>query len=126
MWLVNGHGDMHLDKEVLAGVYESLRICQPFRRWRLPPASDIKFVVTKQRDREGDYTRIVRTQQHFISVSGARISHYDSLAIVMAHEMIHLEQAVSKRETRGEHNADFRRKAARVCKVLGFDPRLFC
>lgn len=126
MWLVNGRAGLHLDREILAGMYEALRVCPPFRRWRLPPASDIRFVVSRHKDREGQYTRILRTDKHFIYVSTVRIGHFDSLAIVMAHEMIHLEQAIAKKETRGEHNADFRRKAARVCKTLGFDPRLFC
>jgi len=126
VWLVSGRAALHLDREILAGVYDSLRVCPPFRGWRLPPAASIRFVVSKKKDREGEYTRIIGTQTHFISISSARISHFDSLAIVMAHEMIHLHQAIAKLETRGEHNADFRRRAVRVCKVLGFDPRLFC
>lgn len=126
MWLVNGRAALHLDREILAGVYDSLRVCQPFKRWRLPPASDLTLRVMRYTSHEGHYTRVVGTQKHEIGVSAARISHFDSLAIVMAHEMIHLHQAIAKLETRGEHNADFRRRAARVCKVLGFDPRLFC
>lgn len=117
---------LRLTPEILAGVYEALRVCQPFHRWRLPPAQDVKFRVMKYSTHEGHYTRGVRTQDHEIGVSATRIAHFDSLAIVMGHEMIHLHQAIAKLETRGEHNADFRRKASRVCKVLGFDPRLFC
>jgi len=111
---------------ILAGVYESLRVCPPFSRWGLPPAEDIEFRVMKYRDREGQYTRYVGTDHHIIDVSAARIAHYDSLAIVMAHEMIHLVQAVRRLETRVMHNADFRRRAAQVCNTLGFDPHLFC
>lgn len=117
---------LHLTPVILAGVYESLRVCPPFARWKLPPAEDIEFRVSQHKDREGHYTRYVGTDHHFIYVSGARIGYFDSLAIVMAHEMIHLCQAVKKTETRGEHNADFRRKAAQVCATLGFDPKVFC
>ena len=117
---------LKLSPVILAGVYESLRLCAPLARWKLPPGEDIKFIVSRHTDREGQYTRRVGTSEHFISVSEVRIAHFDSLAIVMAHEMIHLAQAVLKLETRGEHNADFRRRAALVCKTLGFDPHIFC
>jgi hypothetical protein len=117
---------LRLSPAILASVYEALRVCPPFRRWKLPPADAIKFRVMNYSTHEGHYTRVVRTDRHEIGVSGVRIGHFDSLAIVMGHEMIHLYQAVAKLETRGEHNADFRRRAALVCKTLGFDPRLFC
>lgn len=117
---------MNLTSEVLSAQYEALRICPPFCRWKLPPQEDIKFRVTKHKDREGEYTRYIGTNSHFICVSNNRIAHYDSLAVVMAHEMIHLLQAVRKLETRGEHNADFRQRASLVCKTLGFDPNVFC
>ena len=115
-----------LNREILAGLYASLRLCPPFRRWALPEAGAVRFVVTRHKDREGHYTRIQRTDKHYICVSNARIGHFDSLAVVMAHEMIHLCQAVSGHETRAQHNADFRRRAALVCKTLGFDPNIFC
>lgn len=116
----------HLTPAILASVYEALRICPPFARWKLPPSEDIEFRVSKHKDREGHYTRYIGTDHHFIYVSAARIAHFDSLAIVMAHEMIHLAQAVHKLETRAEHNADFRRRATQVCATLGFDPHTFC
>lgn len=117
---------MKLTAEILAGVYEALRRCAPFQSWKLPPAEAITFQVTRHKDREGHYTRYVGTDEHFICVSGSRISHFDSLGVVMAHEMIHLFQALARHETRGEHNAHFRRCAGRVCKNLGFDPNVFC
>lgn len=117
---------MKLTAEVLARVYDALRECAPFRRWRLPAAEGITFQVTRHKDREGHYTRLIGTDTHFICVSEARVAHFDSLCIVVAHEMIHLVQAVGKTETRAQHNADFRRRAALVCKTLGFDPHIFC
>jgi len=64
--------------------------------------------------------------RHYLCVSRYSIGHYDSLAVVMAHEMLHLLQAVKKTETRAQHNADFRQRAAVVCRILGFDPKTFC
>src|SRR3954464_13913704 len=117
---------LQLTPDILSAVYESLRICPPYLRWGLPPSEDISLLVTAHRDREGHYTRYVGTDRHFLCVSRARIGHYHSLAVVMAHEMIHLLQAVKKTETRAEHNADFRRRAVLVCRTLGFDPKTFC
>lgn len=115
-----------LSPEILAAQYEALRICPPFVRWKLPPSEDITFCVIRHKDREGDYTRIIGTDNHFIRISETRIGHYDSFGVVMAHEMIHLLQAVKKLETKAAHNADFRRRAASVCRTLGFDPKTFC
>jgi hypothetical protein len=40
--------------------------------------------------------------------------------------MIHLHQMRWKLETANtEHNADFRKRAARVCRLHGFDPKVF-
>lgn len=115
-----------LTPTILAGAYESLRLCPPFARWKLPPSEDIEFQVTWHRDREGHYTRYVRTDHHFICISQAHIVKYDALAAVMAHEMIHLVQAVRKTEPKHTgHNADFKARAKRVCDVLGFDWQTF-
>lgn len=118
---------LKLTPAILAGVYESLRLCPPFVRWKLPPCEDIGFQVTRHRDREGHYTRYVGTDHHFICVSQAHIVRYDALSAVMAHEMIHLAQAIHKTEPKHTgHNADFKKRAQRVCKVLGFDGLTFC
>ena len=66
------------------------------------------------------------TDTHFICISRARTTTYAALTETMAHEMIHLLQAVKRLETRAQHNADFKRRAARVCSVLGFDESVFC
>jgi len=110
--------------EILQGVYESLRVCPPFLRWGLPPSYDINFVVTGHKDREGHYSR--EEDKHYLCVSRQTIGHYNSLTVVMAHEMLHLLQALKKTETRAQHNADFRKRAAMVCRTLGFDPKTFC
>lgn len=117
---------MNLTPDILAASYEALRVCAPFVRWGLPAHSHLKFQVTRHKDREGHYTRYIGTSEHFICVSSARIAHYHSLSEVMAHEMIHLVQAVKKLESKGEHNADFKKRAGVVCRTLGFDPHLFC
>jgi hypothetical protein len=45
---------------------------------------------------------------------------------VMAHEIIHLHQALVGMESPcAEHNAAFNKLAAQVCKTHGFDPKSF-
>ena len=111
-----------LTPERLAAVYECLRAFPPFNRLCLPDASVIKFRVLKTRAYHGDYTRYIGTNEHFIGVSKATHAHFESLASTIAHEAIHLHQAIAKTETgKTQHNAEFKRLALRACKTFGFD-----
>lgn len=115
-----------LTPERLAATYECLRTFPPFCNWKLPECTEVKFRVTRHKDREGHYTRYLGTQEHFIEVSERNVGFFSSLAKVVGHEMIHLKQAVAKTETAGtEHNAEFRRLARRVCASFGWDPKTF-
>lgn len=115
-----------LTPAILEAAYEFLRSCPPFNRWKLPCGEEVEFCVILLKDREGDHTTYKGTTDHVIRVSSKRIGHTHSLVVVMAHEMIHARQAVTKTYTAGvEHNAEFRRLAAGVCKLHGFDPKTF-
>jgi hypothetical protein len=113
---------MRLTPATLAACYEFLRTTPPFHRWRLPPSEQIAFRIGRE-------TRVRGWHQfggtHRLSVSEATIVHNASLVAAMAHEMIHVYQAANRLETRGQHNADFRRRARAVCRQHGFDPGLF-
>lgn len=106
-------------------MYDCLRAFPPFDRWKLPLADEVEFVVSSApgyygwHDRKGGVHRIV--------MSHANIGRFDTLATFMAHEMIHLYQAERGTTPRGNasHNAEFRRLAARVCSIHGFDPKVF-
>lgn len=109
---------------MLAAAYDFLRSTPPFRRWRLPPADEVQFHVTREPFKFG--THEFDGQEHIIGISERRVGHTYTLFITMAHEMIHAYQAISKTETKGaEHNAAFRRIARCVCRYHGFDPREF-
>ncbi len=117
---------LKLTPDMLVASYEYLRTTPPYRAWKLPDSDDIEFQVTAHHDREGHYTRLIGTDHHFICVSGRRIGHTGSLMEVMGHEMIHLYQAIAKTETPGaEHNAQFRKLAARACSAHGWDALTF-
>lgn len=62
-----------------------------------------------------------------METAAGSISHFENVAKAIAHEIIHVAQFLNG-ETTGTniHNADFKRKAARVCKEMGWDPKEFC
>lgn len=116
-----------LTPENLEAMYNYLRLTKPFVDWNLPEGEDVKFTVIKSKKIFGEY-EFVNKKQHHIRVSQNGIGHTESLAEVMAHEMIHLHLEESGMEMRGPdvgHNGAFRVYAASVCKVHGFDLRTF-
>lgn len=115
-----------LTKERLIAVYDCMQEFPPFCRMKLPPSSDVTFQVSRSKDRFAHYTRIPRTDRHFIVVSAVMHDHFDTLSQTVAHEMIHLYQAVAKTESSGTmHNAEFKRISVKVCKLFGWDVKVF-
>ena len=115
---------LKLTPHMLAAGYEYLRTTPPFVRWKLPPADEVQFRVSRKTSRFGEYW--TEGEEHVISVSDLSTGHTATLLTTLAHEMVHLHQHVTKTETKGAvHNAQFRRLAARICKYHGFDPKAF-
>lgn len=115
-----------LRPDMLAGAYDFLRTTPPFRGWRLPHSDEIEFKVTGDNQEHGHYNRYAGTNHHWIAMSGKTVGHTDTLLMYLAHEMIHLHQALAKLETRNAtHNADFHRRARSVCRWHGWDLKLF-
>jgi hypothetical protein len=102
-----------LTPERLRAVYECLRAFPPFSS--LPPGDQVKFRVTRHKDRHGDY---YVDGVHHIRVSARFIGTMDSLTRVMAHEMVHLKTGLP-------HGAAFKRMARSVCKRFGWDVLTF-
>lgn len=116
-----------LTPETLAAAYDYLSATPPFSRWGLPESEDVVFKLNKARLHSGQYQ--LDGKRHTITASVHAIAHTQSLIRMMAHEMIHLYLEKMGWESRngGEncHNAAFRKFAAQVCKVHGFDPKAF-
>lgn len=113
-----------LSPDILRAAYDYLCATPPYRSWNLPDGEEVVFRVAKSTSHQGWYGR--EGGKHVICVSSAKIGRTISLIEVMAHEMVHLYQGDSRMETPGaEHNAAFRKLAARVCHAHGFDPKLF-
>ena len=115
-----------LTPALLRAAYEYLRATPPFRGWGMPTGSAVKFQVLRTKDRHGDHYGFVGQPGHVIRISAGRIGRTHSLMEVMAHEMIHARQQERKTYTANtQHNAEFHKLAAVVCKVHGFEPKLF-
>jgi hypothetical protein len=116
-----------LTKEVLAAAYDYLASTEPFARWNMPDAEDILFSVVRSPSEFAHYTW--DGKRHTIAVSSRAVGHTSTLLIVMSHEMIHLHLEATGMESKGgdrnTHNMAFRKLAARVCKVHGFDVKAF-
>jgi hypothetical protein len=113
-----------LTREMLEQAYEYLCVTPPFRGWNLPHGEDIKFRVIRSKDFCGYHE--VAKGTHIIAISTRCIGRTDSLMVTMAHEMIHTHQWITSMETTGVvHNTAFKKLAARVCAIHGFDPKLF-
>lgn len=112
---------IRLSPAVLIGAYEFLRATPPFHRWKLPDSDDVEFRVVREPlygfHQEGDH--------HIIGISEKKVGHTDTLIATMAHELIHLHQAMKGTTDKGEHGPEFRKLAAQVCKLHGFDPKSF-
>ena len=110
----------------LAAAYECLRAFPPFCRWRLPPASDVRFTVLKTKAAYGQHRRLKYSDKHFVYVSAGTVGHLNTLMCTMAHELIHVAQDVRKTTTPNtEHNAQFWRIAKSVARQFGWDERSF-
>ncbi len=112
-----------LTPDVLQAAYEFIRTTKPFRGWNLPEGDDVKFKVVRTTKLRGWYD--FENGHHTIAISAGCISHTSNLIATMAHEVIHLHQRHCCMETSAQHNAAFKRLAATVCKVHGYDPMLF-
>jgi len=120
-------GTLHLTPDCLENAYEYLRTTLPFRRMNLPHADDLVFRVMGARDRFGHFRGRIKTKPELneIGVSIKVVKSTDLLMATMAHEMIHLYQHENGSCTRGSHNSEFERIAARVCRIHGFDRESF-
>lgn len=113
-----------LTKDVLRGAYIFLNETPPFNKWNLPDAEDIVFKVAKGRTCSGWHTFDGR--KHELVISGAVNGHTHNVIETMAHEMIHVHEHQSRVAVSGvEHSAAFRKWAAQVCRIHGFDPHNF-
>lgn len=113
---------MRLTPENVRAAYKLLCVCEPFSKWNMPDADDVKFRVGKTRACYGWHVS-QRDGPHTIMVSSGCVSHVSTLVEVMAHEMVHLYQAHHGLADRRSHGPAFKKLVARVARELGIDPK---
>lgn len=112
-----------LTPDILRLAYDYLSETQPFCRWNLPPSEDVTFKVVRDPASRGWYR--LDGDRHLIAISTRCIGRTESLMEAMAHEIVHLHERHVGACGSGQHSAAFNRWAAQVCKVHGFDDKLF-
>lgn len=115
---------LRLTPENLPAAYEYLRACEPFSAWKLPHADDLEFRVTRHKDRFGHFDdKDGKKKFPDISISEVHVKTTATLMETMSHELIHLKDYLDGKPI--SHGVAFKRRAARVCKAHGFDPKVF-
>ena len=120
-----------LSPDVLAAAYDFLAATEPFRRWNLPDSEDVRFRVVRSRAMFAQYVweGAGADVRHTIEMSSATVGHTKTLLESLGHEMIHLHLRLTGMESRSKdpnvHNMAFRKLAADVCRIHGFDPKAF-
>lgn len=113
---------LRLHPDLIAAGYDFLRQSSPFRAWKLPEADEIGFGIVEDASIFADFC--LMNGEPLIRVSGMN-GHTVTLLATIAHEMIHLHQHLNKLDKGDDHNADFWRRAKKVCSIHGFDPQTF-
>jgi len=118
---------LKLTPEMIAAAYSYLCTSEPFSGWNLPDPDDVTFRVSRRPGEFGRYQLI--GGRHTIAMSGASIGQTSTLMRYLAHECVHMHLEITGMESRSggpnTHNAAFRKFAAQVSKVHGFDPKAF-
>ncbi len=108
---------------MMAGAYDFLCVCRPFKGWKLPDSESVEFRVIRNL---GYYGYFQFNKVPIIGVNDEGVGHTESLLKIVAHEMIHMHQYFSRLETKGEvHNDNFQKLADRVCRLHGWDSKMF-
>lgn len=107
--------------------YEYSRTTPPFSKWKLPAADNIRWHISRS---QAHFAQYWWDGDHHIEVSENAISSTPVLIEKVQHEMVHLHLQIAKRESKSKnpdvHNAAFKKDAARICRVHGWDLKAFC
>ena len=113
---------LKLTPEVLASCYDMVvAASKTLQSWNLPASEDIKFKVTKHKDRFGHHTVVKGV--HHIAISSVYAGRFETLIATMAHEIVHAHQNMV-----GLPRADnkyFDTCADILCKELALDRTIF-
>ena len=115
---------MHPTPEILSAAWDFLRTIEPIKSWKLPPAEQVEFRVTRDRNKFGEHATYKWTKEHIVYISAACVSHCDTLLQTLAHEMTHAAMAEAGNNPTA-HNRAFHERAVALCFSMGWDPKAF-
>jgi len=113
-----------LTPDQLSAAYDFMRIMPPFSSYKIPPSDNVEFRIVNDRRLHG-WHKMNANGVHVLAMSRNGIGHTATLMHFLAHELIHLIQAERGTYTKAAHNAEFKKIAAKVCEIHGFDLRSF-
>src|SRR5689334_5094768 len=99
-----------------------LRSFPPFCRWSLPDSSEVRFAVSRAKDRYADYSP---PPDETIRASCEANGHFATLVQAVAHELIHMRLKRTGEKHWDGHGAPFQRLAKPICKRFGWDVKAF-
>ena len=108
-----------LTPEYLAILYTAFKQMPPFHEYTLPPASKIKFIVTKSKARYGRFDPDVLG----IEISSASCGHFTTIQAVLLHEMVHLTLFLTKDPGWARHGTSFWKLKHKYAAFYNLDPK---
>lgn len=115
---------MHPTPETLSAAWDFLRTIEPIKSWKLPPAEEVEFRITRNKHTLGEHTTYKWTKEHIVWISSVCVSHCDTLLMVLAHEMVHAAMAETGKNST-VHNRSFYERSEPLCLAMGWDPKAF-
>ena len=108
-----------LTPEYLAILYTAFKQMPPFHEYTLPPASKIKFIVTKSKARYGRFD----PESMAIEISSVSCGHFTTIISVLLHEMTHLTLYVTKDPGWARHGKSFWAIKHKYAAFYNLDPK---
>lgn len=110
---------IHLTPDILAGLYDVLRLTKPFKGWSLPPSDEVGFHVSEVETPQGEWW--IENGQHQLKVSAKKHHTLYSAMTTLAHEMVHVHEHQVGARLDVHHGWTFKKFAKSVCRWHGFD-----
>jgi hypothetical protein len=114
---------MKLTPAILRNLYSAVYCMKPFCNWSMPLPEEVLFIIDKDPNTMGTYLYDTGNDkyEHIVTISEARCGSIDTVLKVLFHECIHMSRHKTLRWS--HHDKEFRSRAHRIAKELGFvDP----
>ena len=108
-----------LTPEYLAILYTAYKQLHPFDEYSLPPATKLKFIITKSKARYGRFD----PESMAIEISSVSCGHFTTIISVLLHEMTHLTLYVTKDPGWARHGKSFWAIKHKYAAFYNLDPK---